>query len=276
MDRPAPVDRPAAVDPPDDRRVGRWDLTEWRTRTGHLLVAVAARLSALVGPHLALVVTLLVSGLLVVAMTGASAALYEEVVEGDGVAGLDRPVLDAAIAVRSSGLDRAVTAYTDLGGPVGMPILTVLATAAMALTWRRWSPVLLMLAATAGSLTMTGVGKAVVGRARPPLVDAVPPYESSPSLPSGHTLNAVVVAGVIAYLLVRRQRRAWARAATITAAATFATTMGLSRVYLGHHWLTDVLIGWTLGLAWLSLVIVCHRLFLTVHRHRRATLAATA
>ncbi|HEX8627759.1 MAG TPA: phosphatase PAP2 family protein, partial [Catenuloplanes sp.] len=64
-----------------------------------------------------------------------------------------------------------------------------------------------MVVATAGSLLMTVVGKGLVGRIRPPLADAVPPYETSPAFPSGHALNAVVVAGVIAYLLMLRQRR---------------------------------------------------------------------
>jgi membrane-associated phospholipid phosphatase len=64
--------------------------------------------------------------------------------------------------------------------------------------------VLLIAATAAGSLTLTVVGKALVGRVRPAPADAVPPYELSASFPSGHTLNAVALAGIVAYLLVRR------------------------------------------------------------------------
>jgi membrane-associated phospholipid phosphatase len=121
--------------------------------------------------------------------------------------------------------------------------------------------VVVMAVAVAGSLLMTTVGKSVIGRVRPPTVDAVPPFESSPSFPSGHSLNALVVSGVVAYLVCLRLRRRAARVAVVAGAALFAVAMGLSRVYLGHHWLTDVLVAWALGLGWLAAVITAHRLW---------------
>jgi len=252
-----------------DQLVGLRDLTVWRTRGGRVLVAAATRLASLLGPHVAVLALLVAAGAFVTALTGASAEIYEHVSDDQGVAGFDRPVLDAVLQLRSDPANAAVAFYTDLGGATGMPLLTVLAVLAMTLGWRQWTPAVLVLVAGAGSLTMTVVGKNLVGRTRPPLVDAVPPFEGSSAFPSGHALNAVVIAGVLAYLLIRRQQRAWARVTTVGAAAAFAITMGLSRVYLGHHWLTDVLVAWTLGLAWLTLVVVAHRLFLTVTRRDR-------
>jgi undecaprenyl-diphosphatase len=147
-----------------------------------------------------------------------------------------------------------------------MPIVAGIIMLVLALRRRSWTPVILIAAAAAGSLLMTVAGKQLIGRARPPLADAVPPYEHSASFPSGHALNAVVIAGVVAYLLVLRQHSPGARMLTIAVAALFALTIGLSRVFLGHHWFTDVLAAWTLGAAWLALVITAHRLYLTTRR----------
>jgi undecaprenyl-diphosphatase len=115
---------------------------------------------------------------------------------------------------------------------------------------------------------MTIAGKRLIGRARPELADAVPPYEYSASFPSGHALNSVVIAGIVAYLIMLRLKTPRSRVLTAALAAVFALSMGLSRVYLGHHWLTDVIAAWALGLAWLALVITAHRLYLTVRKQR--------
>jgi undecaprenyl-diphosphatase len=266
---PTPEDPLAAralQERPDQRFVGDRDLTAWPTTVGRSLARSAMALRRRLAPHNVLVVVLAAGLLLVAGLTAAAGAVYDAVTEADGVAALDDPALQAAISVRTPQLNAAVQAFTTLGGGVGMPILATLVAAGLALAWRQWTPVLLIAATAAGTLTLTVVGKAAVGRIRPPQIDAVAPYEISASFPSGHSLNSVALAGIVAYLLVRRQHRKRARVLTVLCAAVFAVAMGLSRIYLGQHWLTDVLVAWALGLAWLTVVITAHRLLLTVRR----------
>src|SRR4051794_24198650 len=253
---------------PDQRFIGDRDLAAWPTTAGTALARLARRLRRRLAPHNVLIIILIVGLGMVAAMTAAAGAVYDAVTEADGIAALDRPTLDAAKTHRTPLLTLLVQAYTTLGGPSGMPILATLVAVGLTVWWRQWTPLLLVAITAAGSLALTVVGKAAVGRTRPPLIDAVPPYEISASFPSGHTLNSAALAGIVAYLLIRRQQPRWARILTVGCAALFTLTMGLTRVYLGHHWLTDVVVAWALGLAWLAAVITAHRLLLTLRTDR--------
>jgi undecaprenyl-diphosphatase len=251
-----------------DRFVGGQDLTRWTSPVGRALARAVRAISSVLGPHATLILTLAAGALIAAALTALFSEVYESVVNADGVAGLDHPVLDAAKSVRSPALDLIITGYTDIGGTVGMPVLALITTVVLALRRRSWTPAILIVIAAAGSLLMTIAGKQLIGRTRPLLADAVPPYEYSASFPSGHSLNSVVIAGVVAYLVILRLKSGRGRIWTAVLAAAFAVTIGLSRVYLGHHWLTDVLAAWALGLAWLALVITAHRLYLTSRKRR--------
>jgi undecaprenyl-diphosphatase len=88
-------------------------------------------------------------------------------------------------------------------------------------------------------------------------------------------LNSTVIASLVAYLLLLHLTSRFARVLSVVCAVLWFVAMGLSRVFLGYHWLTDVIVGWTLGLAWVALVITSHRLFLTVRRERREQNART-
>ncbi|MFT4110017.1 phosphatase PAP2 family protein [Propionicimonas sp.] len=223
-----------------------------------------------VGTGAAIGLTGLVGAVVFSLLMIASASVYEAVAEDDGVAGLDRPVLDAMIRLRTPLSETVATAFTELGTTVPMVVIGIFLISALYLTHRRRTIIVLMVVAAAGSITFTIVGKALVGRSRPPLVDAVPPYEASFSFPSGHTLNSTVVAGMLAYLVVWLAARVWQRACAVVGAALWALAMGLSRVFLGHHWLTDVVFAWLFGLAWLALLITVHQLLLRRQARRPA------
>ncbi|PSL36491.1 undecaprenyl-diphosphatase [Labedella gwakjiensis] len=260
----------------NDRRVGNQELTDWRTPLGQFVAAFVHRISHLLGPNKTLILLLVVGAVIASTLTYIVSEVYEAVTETDGVALLDQPLLDASLGLRSPGLDAVATAYTDVAGKVGMPVVAIAFLLFLAIRRRSWTPVILIVAAGAGSLLMTVAGKQLIGRSRPDRVDAVPPYEYSPSFPSGHTLNATVVAGIVAYLLILRQSTVIARVLTIGVAAVFVVTIGISRVFLGHHWFTDVLAAWILGAAWLAVVITAHRLYLTAReRDARGTADAT-
>ncbi|MDN4648911.1 phosphatase PAP2 family protein [Curtobacterium sp. PsM8] len=255
-----------------DRTVGDVDLTRWRTRAGRTIADSWAALGRRFGALPLLLVTLLVGIGIAAVATWVASEVYDAVRESDDVAVLDRPVLDWMIAHRTPALDQGVTWWTDIAGTIGMPIVAVLFLVGLTIQRRAWTPLVLLVAASAGSLAMTIAGKDLIGRARPPLSDAVPPFEHSPSFPSGHTLNATVVVGTIVYLLLLRQSRVVTRVWTIVVGTLFVLSVGVSRVFLGHHWATDVLAAWALGLAWLALVVTAHRLYLTaLHRGAEPT-----
>lgn len=249
-----------------DRFVAGKDLTTWRSAAGRWLASLAQRIAQWIGPHVALVLALGIGAGFAALTTWLASEVYEAVVDANGVALWDEPLLQASVALRTPIAEQLVTSYTDIGGVVGMPVIAVTTMLVLAVRRKSWTPVILMLAAGGGSLLMTVAGKQLFGRARPELVFAVPPFEHSPSFPSGHTLNAVVVAGIVAYLLMLRQDSKRMQALTAGLAAVFAITMGMSRVYLGHHWFTDVLVAWVLGPAWLAVVITAHRLYLTTRK----------
>ncbi len=221
------------------------------------------------GANAALLISGAVGAAVFALLISASADVYEAVANADGVSGLDRPTLDLAVSVRTPAGERWVTAFTNLGGTIPMTFSTLILTAAMFVRWRRRSIALMMVIAAAGSLIFTGVSKTVVGRARPPLALAVPPYEYAPSFPSGHTLNSTVIALMAAYLAWWLSGNLWVRIISPLLGVVWAAAMGLSRVYLGHHWLTDVIFAWMIGLAWLAVLITVHRILLMLDSRDR-------
>jgi len=243
--------------------VGRPAVTHWYTPVGRRAAAAATDVGHRIGAHSFLTVSLGVGVAVAFVMAFLVARVYDAVTEDDGIASLDVPLLHAAMRLRSPWVDGFSAGIVYVFGPVGMPLMAVAAILVLALRRRSRTPLILIAGAGVGSLLMTVAGKDVIGRHRPPLADAVPPFEYSPSFPSGHTLNATVVAGVVGYLLWLHRRTLVAKILCVVVPVGVAVVVGLTRVLLGAHWFTDVVAAWLLGAAWLALVITAHRLYLT-------------
>ena len=158
----------------EERRIGARELTHWKSPAGQRLANIGHWISVALGPKKALVLMLVIGAAVAATMTWLTSELYESVQQANGVALLDRPTLRVMMRLRSPGWDLWATDFTNIGGVVVMPILAVVIMVSLALLRRSWTPIILITAAGAGSLLMTVAGKQLLGRARPPLADAVP------------------------------------------------------------------------------------------------------
>jgi membrane-associated phospholipid phosphatase len=117
-----------------------------------------------------------------------------------------------------------------------------------------WRPLALLGAAAAGAIALYDIFKPSVGRSRPPPEIWIGHY-SGHAFPSGHATVTVAFYAMLAFVLSkggspRRRVLVWSGAALVV------LVVGASRVYLGAHWLTDVLGGYALGTTWAAVVIV--------------------
>ena len=102
---------------------------------------------------------------------------------------------------------------------------------------------------------INSVIKLVVHRQRPPLYIAPDNLLYSYSFPSGHSAGTVLAYGLLAYILCRKFSNIYARIAVIAGTIILAFGVGLSRIYLGDHYPTDVLAGWAIGAAGLAVIL---------------------
>jgi membrane-associated phospholipid phosphatase len=99
-----------------------------------------------------------------------------------------------------------------------------------------------------------------VGDARPPQVDWLTGAHGF-SFPSGHAATSALVAGTLAWLLSYLVQARWARLGAFAVLASWAVLVAVSRLYLGVHWISDILGSWLLAGAWLAgLLAAQHRL----------------
>lgn len=185
------------------------------------------------------------------------AALAAEVLDGD-LRSFDERVLlamrvpgDLSDPVGPRWLEEAVRDLTALGSTSVLTLIVASVAGYLLMTGRR-IPAAAVVAATALGAVLSTLSKLGFDRPRPDLV----PHGMdvfTPSFPSGHALSSAVVYLTLGALLARTESEPWVKAYVLGLAVVLTLLVGLSRVYLGVHWPTDVLAGWTLGASWAAL-----------------------
>ena len=139
----------------------------------------------------------------------------------------------------------------DMDSLGGIPVLTLvtLGAAAYLIMQKRYRTIGLLLAVTLGGLMVSLLLKDLFGRPRPEFASGAS-HVTTASFPSGHSMLSAIVYLTLAALLARTSRPLRFKIYFLTLGLTLTILVGLSRIYLGVHYPTDVLAGWSMGLIW--------------------------
>lgn len=197
--------------------------------------------------------------LLLLAASGLALFLWvaEEVDEGEHIV-IDRAILTAfrepgnpAELIGPPWTETMGRDFSALGGFTVLGLLTVAIAAYLWMTDRKTSALYI------GAAVVTGVVFAILlkagfDRSRPEVVPHATLTDLS-SFPSGHSMLSAVTYLTLGLLVIRDEERKPVRILIMGCSVLLTLAVGISRIYLGVHWPTDVLAGWAVGLAWAAL-----------------------
>lgn len=197
---------------------------------------------------------LLAMFMLIAGFVWAFVKLAGEMVEGETL-GVDRAITllfrqpgNPAVPIGPGWLRDGMIDLTALGSVAVLTLVSVMAVLAL-LVRRRWRLALMMAAATGGGAIASTVLKGLFARPRPEIVPHLVEVNTL-SFPSGHATNSAIVYLTIALVLARNFQDRATRVFILVSAVALVMAIGLTRVFLGVHYPTDVLAGWLVGAAW--------------------------
>jgi membrane-associated phospholipid phosphatase len=202
-----------------------------------------------------------------IAALGLFAWLAEQVLDGGTIA-FDQHIRLFLHQQASPSLTAAMRFFTDFGSPAGILALSAGALAGLWLSrWKRG--IVLFLITMAGAGVLDAVLKTVFHRPRPPVSYFATPIPGTYGFPSGHALFFLCFFGVLAALATSRIHNLAVRIAIWFVACGLTGMIGLSRIYLGVHYPSDVLAGYAAGTVWLIVVLFGGRIIERRQRTRR-------
>jgi membrane-associated phospholipid phosphatase len=204
-------------------------------------------------PRAALALRLGVGALLLIAAAWLFGAIAEDVATSDRLTVLDVEVARWLRAHATPQVTRWLLLVTDLHSTIAVSCYAAIVAAALA--WRRqWRRLATVFVCVAGGLTLNVLMKLAFHRARPVLDDPLLTLASY-SFPSGHVAGSTLMYGLIVAWTFTRTRRALVRVAVTLAGAAAVALVAFTRMYLGVHYLSDVVAAFAEGVAWLALCL---------------------
>jgi undecaprenyl-diphosphatase len=166
----------------------------------------------------------------------------------------DRSVLAWVLDHRGAGMLALARLVTDTGASPLLFPLVALAGIAVRIRVGSWRPAAIALAVAGLGVLGRLVLSKLVGERRPPSEFWAVPVGGY-SFPSGHAATSALVAGALVWLLCQLLPQRWMRLTVAAVLGAWALLVGLSRIYLGVHWLSDVLASWLFAAAFLTALV---------------------
>jgi len=215
----------------------------FQLRNPHLSAFITNRLNPGVFTGLSLTLIVIVFGINLALLS----ELAESVIESDSIVAVDKSFTTLLFSMRTEWLSQVMYGATQLGEQWAVFVVGGVMSVIF-LIRKKYVALLAFWLALAGVGISTRYSKTFIRRDRPANVAY---YEVEHfSFPSGHATTALVQYGLIAYFLYRHYRKRKPRKLIVVAASVLIIIVGFSRIYLGVHYLSDVLAGFLLGTLW--------------------------
>jgi undecaprenyl-diphosphatase len=211
---------------------------------------------------------ILIFGAFIIAVVGLN--LFVELTDELGEGGLkiyDNRIFEYVWSFRPD-FDGFFLFITDFGGFWAYVVATVIVTAFLFWKFRHWEFVIQLLLVIIIAGLSNQFLKEVFQRARPSIENMLIAVETL-SYPSGHAMCAMSYYGFLAYLIFHIKMRKRVRATVFVLLVFLIAAIGISRVYLGAHYASDVVAGYIAGLIWLMFCIVLFTV-ISIYRRRKA------
>ncbi len=213
--------------------------------------------------HILFIISILIAAAISAVLLNYFLDLTQQLEKGQ-LKSLDERVTDWMFAFRSDEMTSYVKFITDFGDAMAYVILIPLVGFLLYLRGHRWSLTIQGIIVLISTSLLNIWIKNLISRPRP-LEDMRLVEAYSYSFPSGHSMSAIAFYGFLIYLSYKLVRNPWLKVFLILLNSILILSIGLSRVYLGVHYPSDVLAGFAAGLFWL---LICIALFRAVKFYR--------